>query len=160
MSRPDEVLVIDARAITDLVKALRDGGSRSGRTLGPRMRRIGQSAADDARRRAGVWSERIPDAISVSVQTRGTRAGIRLRVRAKKAPHARAYEGLIKGGHRGFFRHPMFPRGDDSSGWRWRSQATRPFLLPAAQAHRDQVRDELAVLLQQIATSAGMRRTG
>jgi hypothetical protein len=153
---------IDASDIAALTKALSAAGSRAGRDLGPRMRRVGQRGVEQAKRNAS-WSDRIPGAIYASVSTRGARAGIVLRVRRKQAPHARPYEGLPTKGtrsHRHAFRHPVFARGEDRSEWTWRAQRTRPFLLPAAREQRDAVRTELADLLATVAAQAGFRRAG
>jgi hypothetical protein len=145
---------VDASDITALVAGLRAAAPTVRRDLPARMRKVGDVAARDARQRAS-WSSRIPDAIRVGTQTRGGRAGVFLRVVAAKAPHARAYEGLAKGGSRVSFRHPVFGDRD-----RWVTQRTRPFLVPAVQARRDQVNAELSALIDRAAAQAGLRRTG
>jgi hypothetical protein len=71
-----------------------------------------------------AWSSRIPKAIRVQVSFAKKKAGVRLVVNRKKAPHARPLEKL---GRRGRIRHPV-------PGLRaWVSQPSRPFLWPAAQ---------------------------
>ena len=99
--------------------------------LRKRFRAIGQVVLDDARRRAS-WSSRIPAATSLRTSTMASSAGIMLRVNAARAPHARPYEGIDSRG--GSFRHPVFGNRDV-----WVAQQHRPFLFPAAQAHRAEV---------------------
>lgn len=80
------------------------------------------------------WSSRIPGAISVRPLTGARSAGVFLRVNAAKAPHARAYEAIGSAGVGGaarFFRHRVF--GQDV----WVNEPTRPFMVPAVQASRD-----------------------
>jgi hypothetical protein len=86
--------------------------------------------ADMARRAS--WSSRIPGAITTRV--RFASASVQIRVDARRAPHARPYEGVSSRG--GSFRHPVYGNTD-----RWVSQAARPFFFPAAEGHRKAVRD-------------------
>lgn len=87
---------------------------------------VGDAALASARGNAS-WSSRIPGAISVRASASQARSGVFLRVDASRAPHARPYEGLSRGGS---FRHPVY--GTD----RWVSQSVRPFLVPAVRAVR------------------------
>lgn len=144
---------VDASDITGLIAGLRLAGARVPADLNRRMRKVGEVAARGARDRAS-WSTRIPAAITVGTQSRGPRAGVLLRVRRARAPHARAYEGLAKGGTRTGFRHPVFGNRK-----RWVTQPTRPFLAPAVNAQRDRVNDELLSLLDLVAAQAGLRRS-
>lgn len=91
------------------------------------------------------WSRRIPGAIRLSVLKRG----VAIRVSSKRAPHARPYEG-VTGGRT--FRHPLF--GDRDS---WYAQRTRPFLEPAVLAHRSQVRQEVARVVDRVARLHGFK---
>lgn len=102
--------------------------------LRTQLRKNFRTAADpivaDMRGRAS-WSSRIPGAITVQTKFGVNSAGVFIRVNSKKAPHARAYEGVDS--KSGTFRHPVF------GGPVWVSQSTRPFFFPAAKAHRPQV---------------------
>ncbi len=99
------------------------------RDLTPVLKQAGEGAAADARGRA-AWSSRIPGAIRVVVRYGQRRPGVAIRVSARRAPHARAYEGK---GTPGNFRHPLF--GDREH---WISEAQRPFAFPAVKAKRDE----------------------
>lgn len=121
---------VDFVGIRALVGSLGDMPAEVRANLRKELRVVGQSALSKARSNAS-WSSRIPPAISVRVSTRGDKAGVYLRVDAARAPHARPYEGI---GSRGAtFRHPVF--GDRDA---WVTQATRPYLVPAVQAVRDE----------------------
>lgn len=141
---------IDSRDIAELGKALRTAAPVVRRELPRRMRRAGQAVQATARRNAS-WSRRIPGAIGLRAVTTGARAGVLLRLNARKAPHARAYEGLQRGGRAVTFRRQVYGKA-------WVEQRTRPYLIPAVNAHRDQVRDDIAVLVDDVAALAGFRR--
>jgi hypothetical protein len=96
------------------------------------------------------WSSRIPGAISLRTRYTGNRPGISIRVSARKAPHARAYEGLTGNGQS--FQHPVFGHRD-----RWVTQSTRPFLFPAAQAEGQRVVDGIAQAIDVSARLHGWR---
>jgi hypothetical protein len=84
------------------------------------------------------WSSRIPRAITT--RTSFARGSVELRVDARRAPHARPYEGI--GTRGGTFRHPVFGSAyDDRNGWTWVTQAARPFFFPTVDRHREKVRD-------------------
>src|SRR5690554_3410860 len=105
----------------------------------PALQKAAKPIVDDAKRRAGMWSTRIPGAISLSVR----KNGVMIRVSGKKAPHARPYEGMV--GNRKKFRHPVF--GDED---KWVDQRTRPFLIPAVNAHRREVTAEVVRTIDQV----------
>lgn len=95
---------------------------RTGLRVG--FRKAGMGVMADAKTNA-AWSSRIPAAMSLRTSTKSANAGVFIRVDAKKAPHARPYEGF---GNRGTsFRHPVYGNREN-----WVTQATRPFLYPAA----------------------------
>jgi len=112
----------------------------------PALQKAAKPIVDDAKRRAGMWSTRIPDAISLSVR----KNGVMIRVSGQKAPHARPYEGIV--GNRKKFRHPVF--GDRE---RWVEQRTRPFLIPAVNAHRREVTVEVARIIDHVLRLHGYR---
>jgi hypothetical protein len=120
---------------------------RSGLRSG--FRKAGQIVLRDARS-AAAWSRRIPAAMSLGTSTTAMAAGVVLRVDANKAPHARPYEGIS--GRGDTFRHPVF--GNRES---WVTQATRPFLAPAAARGRDQVAAASQHAVRTAAMRAGFR---
>lgn len=85
---------------------------------------------NDMARRAS-WSSRIPGAIGVRVAFAQARTTIR--VDARKAPHARPYEGVGRGNT---FRHPVYGNYDI-----WVTQGTRSFFFPAVRTHRKATRE-------------------
>lgn len=133
------------RLITDLEqvpKSLR-------RELGARLRKAAQPIQAEARRNAS-WSSRIPGAITMRTRFSGKKPGVMLRVNARAAPHARAYEGLTSRGTT--FRHPTFGHRD-----RWVTQAERPFLFPAADRHADNVVEAVGEAIDASARLHGWR---
>lgn len=92
------------------------------------------------------WSTRIPDAITM--RAANTTAGVRFRVNAGRAPHARPYENQ---GDPGTFRAPLW--GDREH---WYPHQARPFFYRAVEATADRVRDDLADGLMQIAARHGL----
>lgn len=84
----------------------------------------------DAARRAS-WSSRIPGAITMRVSF--TTARVEIRVNARRAPHARPYEGISG---RTTFRHPVYGNRNV-----WVEQAARPFLRPAVDGRITEIRD-------------------
>ena len=120
------------------------------RTINPRARRKVRQAIVEATRdmredmaRRASWSSRIPGAIRLRISWRTGR--VEIRVDARRAPHARPYEGTDGNA---FFRHPVFGDRD-----RWVSQRTRPFFFPAVRAHRRRVIDAVErAVLQSIET--------
>lgn len=133
-----------------LARDLNKMGPAQRRRLRTEFDRIGQAALSDARSRAGAWSRRIPSAIStrpITDTTRG-RVGVELRVSKDKAPHARAFEGLGQGGS---FRHPVFGRD------KWVTQATRPFVWPAARGRAADAQRAVQQTFEDAARECGFR---
>lgn len=91
------------------------------------------------------WSTRIPGAITMRVAN--TQIGVRFRVNAGRAPHARPYE---HGGDPGTFRAPLW--GDREH---WYPHQARPFFYRAVEATADQVRDALGDAVMDIAARHG-----
>lgn len=112
--------------------------------LRPAIRRAAEPIVSTAKAKAS-WSTRIPAAISLRVLKRG----VKIVVSRKKAPHARAYEGI--GSDSVNFRHPVFDRDV------WVTQRTRPFLAPAIQQHRAEVRAAVAKVVEDAARRHGFR---
>jgi hypothetical protein len=91
--------------------------------LRPKLLHAASLIASDARNRAS-WSTRIPGAISVSASFNSRTGGASVRVSARKAPHARPYEGIDGNAT---FRRQVYGKA-------WVTQETRPFLMPARRA--------------------------
>ncbi|KXK63354.1 hypothetical protein AWW66_03305 [Micromonospora rosaria] len=120
--------------------------------LRPALKKTGDQVAADAKGRAS-WSSRIPGAIRVKVLYGRGRAGVIITVSRKRAPHARPYEGIAaRRGNAANFRHPLFGNRE-----RWYTQRTRPFLLPAAQARRAQVRADIVKVVADAARRRGFK---
>jgi lysozyme family protein len=141
---------IDARDVAALAKALRGSTPRVRKELPRRMRRAGLLVLSAAKRNAS-WSSRIPGAIGMRTVTAGNKAGLLLRANASKAPHGRAYEGLQRGARAGSFRRQVYGKA-------WVTQKTRPFLVPAVNANREAVQDEISLVVDDVAALAGFRR--
>jgi hypothetical protein len=141
---------IDGRDVAELAKALRGSAPAIRKQLPKRLRRAGEIVQTQARSNAS-WSGRIPGAIGLRIVTRGAQSGVLLRINAARAPHARAYEGMQKGSPKGFFRRQVYGRA-------WVRQRTRPYLVPALHAKREAVREELALVVDDVAALAGFRR--
>jgi hypothetical protein len=114
--------------------------------LRPRMKAAGQPILADARRRAS-WSTRIPRALRLATSFTKRQAGISIVASIRRAPHARAYEG-IRGNAE--FRRPVFGNRE-----RWVAQSTRPYLVPAADLHGRRVVEAVNNAVDEAANAAG-----
>lgn len=114
------------------------------REVRPALKKAAEPMVAQAKANAS-WSTRIPRAIRLAVIKRG----VEIRVSAKRAPHARPYEGISGNAQ---FRHPVHGRRD-----RWVSQATRPFLDSAVKAHRNKIRPSLFKIVEEAAQRHGYR---
>jgi hypothetical protein len=112
----------------------------------PKLRKAGQLVADDAKQRAS-WSSRIPGTVRVRTSVRANRENVKVLAGNASAPHARPYEGLSSQGNT--FRHPVYGRDT------WVSQATRPFLFPAAAANEVQAGELISSALTDAAIALG-----
>ena len=110
-----------------------------------RLRPIGESTVADARQRAS-WSSRIPGAISLRVQFTGKNPGLTITVDHTKAPHGRAFEGIVYD----VFRHPLFGDRDH-----WYDQKARPYVWPAVQATQQEVADLAENVIDEVFSSLG-----
>lgn len=121
------------------------------RAVRPALRRAlrdsGNVLAERARANAS-WSGRIPGAIVVRASFRVNREAVEVRVARGRAPHGRPYEGIRRNSS---FRHPVF--GNRSV---WVSQATRPFLRPAAEQVGPQAAQEAREAVVQVLRDAGL----
>ena len=132
-----------------LARDLHRMGPAGRRSLRKRMAELSGPLLADARDRAS-WSKRIPDAISVRPVLRDNLVGVQLRVDAKKVPHARPFEGLVRPRS---FKHPLF--GDRDADWI--TQATRPFAAPAVAAKAKDTKDAIHAAYEDAAREAGFR---
>lgn len=121
---------VEYPSVRDAVRALGRATPELKRQLRPRLRSTGEAIRSDMRRRS-AYSKRIPGAIVMTVSFSAKGGGVKFRVNAKRAPHARVLErGNLRGRH-STFRHPVF--GDRET---WVSQQTRPYFFPALTAGR------------------------
>lgn len=118
--------LIGAVGALRLAQMLREVPEDIRRELARELNALGQDVRATAAANAS-WSRRIPRSLNVRT-TFGNRAGVTITARSAVAPHARPFEGV---GGNAAFRHPLF--GDRET---WVNQATRPYLLDAADAHR------------------------
>lgn len=121
------------------------------RQLRPALRRAAEPILRDAQRRA-AWSTRIPGAITVRTSFSQRTPGLRLRVDAGKAPHARPFEMGSQRAAGGSLRHPVFGNRNV-----WVAQRTRPFFFPAVNAGRPAVMAETNAAVLAAARAAGFR---
>lgn len=144
---------------TQLQKDLGRMGAKQRRRLKTEFARIAQSAASDARSRAGAWSTRIPSAISTRplIDDARSRVGAEVRV-SKRVPHARAYEGISQQGSISKFRHPVYADPDrPRNEWTWRDQKTRPYLWPAVRGRQNDMRRAVEQTVDAVARECGFR---
>lgn len=139
MTGPVDPMVVIARDMRALPAETR-------KAVRPQLRKAGEIVQKDAQARAS-WSGRIPSTIKVVTSFRTNREGVTVRAGGSSAPHARPYEGLSSRGDT--FRHPVY--GNDV----WVAQATRPFLIPAAEANAAAVTASVRAALDDAASSLG-----
>ena len=107
---------------------------------------LGQAArviADDARDRAGGWSESVP--VSIGVEVHGTRAIV-----YTDAPAA--YPNEVSG-----VRHPVFGPTARNTDPPWVKNEHRPFLAPAADAKASAAMDRYAKKMDKWIADAGFK---
>lgn len=135
---------IDARNIG---RALREAGRGDlQRDLGKGIRAVGEKNVLPALRSAAL---NLPDvsaarrgdgrsarqAIAGSVQVTVRANGVRIIANRKKMPAGS--EALPAAFEKGKFRHPIFPRSDQSRGeWRWVQQTSRAWFRPTVMKHQ------------------------
>lgn len=127
---------------------------RQRRQMQAQIARVGQAALSDARSRAGMWSSRIPNAISGRPRASSATGvvGYTLYVNVRKAaPHGRAFEGITRDGP-SEFDHPVF-----GSATRWATQKTRPFLWPAVRGRAPEMLRGIEKAIEDAAREAGFR---
>ena len=117
--------------------------------LRPRLRRAGETTLRRAQANA-AWSSRIPGALSLRVSFSKRAPGVTIVASTAAAPHARAFEGIL----RDSFRHPVFGIRDAA----WVEQSARPYLRPAAQATGGMVVSESLAAVDEALTAVGMTR--
>ncbi len=117
------------------------------RRLGKQIRDLGKGMESAAKYRS-AWSDRIPEAISVTGTVTPDAVGVALRVRTANAPHARPYEGLDG---EASFRHPVF------GGSTWVVQGTRPYARPAQEKAGKELPEAGMKAIEEAAAEAGFR---
>lgn len=116
------------------------------REMRPRLRQAARGILHDATGNA-MWSERIPQALSLEVSLSERRPGVRLRASLKVAPHARVYEGFITS----VFRHPLFGNYKH-----WYEQTARPYMLPAVELGAAEVRRAAIEIVDEVNKRVGL----
>jgi hypothetical protein len=123
------------------------------RQMRPAMKRAAQPIVENMKRRAS-WSTRIPGAIKISTSfAQGPRAGVRIKVDAKIAPHARPYESGSSRNRN--LRHPVFAKSDDRMEWTWAEEPVRPFFFPAVRAGGAEAKRQAELAVLTAARTAG-----
>jgi len=128
---------VDHSSVTQLAQRLGSVPTELRRELRPKLRAVGVIISNDMKSRAS-YSTRIPGAISTTVSFAQKGGGVKIKVDARKAPHARVLERGNQRGRGTTFRHPVF--GTDT----WVSQPMQPFFFPAVHANRDRVMNEIS----------------
>jgi hypothetical protein len=128
-----QILIRDLGAIPPTVQ----------RTLRPAMLKAGRPILQQMRSNAS-WSTRIPAAITMTASSGAP--GVKFRVNAAKAPHARPYEGLS-----GLvFRHPVYGNREN-----WVPQDARPFFYRAVDALSGQATEAIGDAVMDAARQHG-----
>lgn len=115
--------------------------------LTARLRSAAQIVADEAQRRSGMWSRRIP----ASIRLAGGARSVTIVAGNAEAPHAYTFEGKKSGAPR---YHPVYAQGPRSD-WTWVPQPPRPFLKEAIDAKQDQMLAEFANVIDDWARQKG-----
>lgn len=135
-------MTLEYSSVRDFAQALGKVPIELRRQLRPQLREGGQEIVDDMRQRA-AYSSRIPGAIGMTVSFSAKGGGVRFRVNARRAPHARVLELGNQSGRANLFRHPVF--GDQEV---WATQETRPFFFPALKAGRPKLHSHIRTAVQ------------
>jgi hypothetical protein len=128
---------VEYTSVRDFARGLGKIPAETRKELRPALRAGGQHIVDEMRSRAS-YSSRIPGAIRMTVSFAAKGGGIRFKVLASRAPHARVLERGNFGGRASSFRHPVF--GDRDA---WVTQPTRPFFFPALRDSRGPLRNHI-----------------
>ena len=167
-----EPIVADTAQLRRLASALKTAAPASRKEMNRSLRAAAEIVAADAKSRA-AWSSRIPK----SIRVQGGARRLRVVAGGPGAPQAVGYEVGSQGQASGKFRHPVFSsidavssaninRGIHSLGRKapiaglarnrraqrggpvYVTVATRPYLLPAWEAHRGEVLDLVATAVE------------
>lgn len=145
---------VEHTSVRGAIRALGKASPELKQRLRPAMRNVGETIRRDMQHRAS-YSSRIPGAIRMTTSFSAKSGGVKFRVDAKKAPHARALERGNLSGRHSTFRHPVFARSSNRADWVWTTQATRPFFFPALKAGgkhmRKQITDAVQASLREVA---------
>ncbi|MHB1063532.1 MAG: HK97 gp10 family phage protein [Georgenia sp.] len=114
--------------------------------LRPSLRKVGARVQATAEKNA-AWSSRIPAAMHLRVSFSHNRPGVFIQVDKTKAPHARAYEGIIIQ----WFRHPLF--GDREY---WFKQQSRPYLVPSLESNEGEAFTAIRATVDEVLSKLGL----
>lgn len=137
----------------EIARDMSDMTEETRKKVRPKLRAAGEAIASGARSNA-AWSSRIPSTVRVQVSFRADREGVTVLAGGPSTPHARPFED-VRG--KGFFRHPVFADSANFTrkGWTWRSQTSRPFLLPAAESEGAATNTAMRTALDEVGRSLG-----
>ena len=96
----------------------------------------------------------IPAATSLAMSFGAEKVSVRVKVNAKKAPHARPLEFGTKG-NPGSNRHPVFVKKGAKG--KWVNQPTREFFFSAAEALTPTIERKIQTAIDTIAIEAGFK---
>lgn len=130
----------------EIARDMRNLPEEARKAVRPALRKAGQMVAREAAVNSS-WSGRIPGSIRVVTSFRQNREGVTVVAGNANAPHARPYEGIAS--RAATFRHPVF--GHDV----WVAQATRPFLIPAAESTEGSTTAFIFESMDEVAQSLG-----
>jgi hypothetical protein len=166
------VEVSDRGRLADLGKTIKELDKVHATAVRKELRRgvaeAGQGMVS-AVKSAASWSSRIPGATSMQTSFGSRSAGVRVRVSATRAPHARPLEfgnkNVPQPQHLStrhsappgrLLRHPVLPSRDQTRDqWVWVDMPTRPFFLAAIGARTPLIEARMRKVLDDVAEANG-----
>lgn len=110
------------------------------------LRVAAQEVRDDAASNAS-WSSRIGPAMRIRTSFSGRKPGVFIQVDRRRAPHGRAFEGIV----RPTFRHPVF--GDREV---WVEEESRPYLVPSLESNEGEALTLIASTIDDVLAKLGI----
>jgi hypothetical protein len=129
----NEIIVVDSKPLKAMARDLRELDKASYDEFRGAMKASGTLVKEEAARRAGEFSTRIPPSLKVRVTGLGTTVKV-----VGTSPNA----APIENGGRGMVRHPTFVKEADLPGpaGSWTSKNSHPaYLAPALDAKSDEI---------------------
>lgn len=114
-----------------------------------RLQQAAEIIADDARKRAALWSRRMP----LSVRIRGGSTRVTITGGGTRAPQYYTFEGKPSGAPRS---HPVWGHGPRET-WHWVAQDPRPTLAVAAESKADEAAAKFAEIVDDWTRQLGYR---